>query len=187
MADAFDVKSIWESVERVATGGEDFTTGERELVDWLQSHLGLRRSPERYARRTRQRYQSASREGLTAREINMREYQERRARKRGEKPPQRPGVSRSKELNRLIGRRNQLLPEAPVDRDEVDTYANFFGEENMIFMLTNQIESCLEYQKGNSRPGNRRWYNRTFIAPVNPDFTTYIVNTDIFFFYHSGR
>jgi hypothetical protein len=187
MADIFDVKSIWQTVERVAQGGEAYTAGEQELTNWLQSHLGLRRAPEAYARRTRQRYQKASREGRTAREVNQREYQERKRKKTGAAKPREAGDTFSAQLNRLIARRNELLPESPVDREFLQEYIDVFGESNVLDLITEQVDSCQRYQRGDSEPGHRRWIERNPTNRINvrPDITTYLWNTDIMYFYHA--
>lgn len=193
MTTPYDVKEIWTSVERVATGGASYTAGETEMVEWLTRQLGLKRSPESYARRTRQRYQTASRRGLTAQEINREEYLRRQARKRNRKrgPGSNVVVGElfSEKLRRLIDRRNFLLPEVKIDEEYLEDYIDIFGEGNVIDLLEQQIDSAEHYQRGDSEPGHRRWEERN---PTNPrriraDFTTYIGNTDVMYYYHSHR
>lgn len=194
MTDPFagrDVAEIWRAVERVArNSGEVFTEPEREAVTWLRNTLGTPKPLESYASRTRRRYRAASKSGKTARETNQSEYRQRKEKGKPTSPTKGGGrENRRQRMRRLIDRRNQLLPQSPVDVDDVDEYVLAFGYDNVLSLLTEQIDSCEWYLRADHRPGNKRWFARKWTDPqrVRPDFTSYIANTDIMYYYHARR
>jgi len=174
MATRRTVNDVWSLVERLVKSGNAGTTDDQAAINWLQNELGLKRNPTEYAARTRRRYRAAGRAGESAQQVNKREYQQRQAGSRAR-------------MNKLIARRNELLPEVPVDMDEVNEYVDTFGTSNVIDMLVDQIDSCEHYQRDDSVPGHRRWVERRHTREVRPDFTSYLGSTDIMYYYHSRR
>lgn len=182
-----DVNAIWSLVERAARVGVDaLAEEERGALTWLRNTLGTARPLESYAPRTRRRYKAASVRGETAREVNSKEYV-----KRKNKPDttiQRRKSERQQAME-LIARRNRYLPHSPVDIEEIEDYVSAFGWDNVISLLKDQLNSCEWWLKHDARPGNRRWKERRWTDPerVRDDFSEYISNTDIMYYYHAVR
>lgn len=182
MSSPYDVSEIWQIVERVAKSrSKAVTPGEAEMLTWLRNTLGTKKPLQEYAPRTRRRYKAASREGQTARQRNKQEYQQRT----GGTPKTPRGGPRNR-MQDLIDRRNQFFPRDPVDVQDVQDYVAAFGYDNVITILQEQIDSCEWWLRNDPRPGHNRWFNRRHEV-LRPDFTSYISNTDIFYFYHARR
>lgn len=197
MTQPFDVNSVWQAIERVAKGGATFEPGEQEAVTWLQDQLGLTRGLETYAPRSRRRYRAASRAGQTARERNAAEYAQQKRRKQypsGQTTTRMPTTERGRMslIGRLVDERNRVLPDSVVDMEDVHDYILGFGSETVIEMLRSQLKATYFWIESNHEPGPHQlghepWFTRPFTQSPKPDFSDYISNTDVMYYYHGRR
>jgi hypothetical protein len=193
MTEPYDVNSIWQAIERVARAAGSYEPGEEEAVTWLQDQLGLSRPLASYAPRSRRRYKAASRKGITAREQNKREYRrnlERKTKKTSNTGTL--GTASKRLIANLIKERNTILPHSRVDMDDVNDYILGFGADTVIDMLQSQIRATYFWIESDHMPGSRQlgngpWNDRRFTSRPKPDFSDYISNTDIMYYYHGRR
>lgn len=168
--------------------GQSVSSAEQEALSWLDSIVGARRSLAEYAPRTRRRYLAAASRGQSARQANAAEYQRKRTRKAPTAKPAVSGKSATRlEMERLAAERNTYLPASVVDWDVIDNFVDIFGEQHVLQILRNEVDSIKEYVYNHNRePGNRRWHNR--VEEEYPaEFNERLANTDILYFYHGVR
>jgi hypothetical protein len=170
----YDVNEVWSLVERVAKAGSDTATNaEREAFGWLQSTLGLKRSPEQYAKRTRSRYRSAAKRGETAKQANSREYRQRKAKK-----PAKSKTSQTSAVNTIhrqwihlldrIDIRNSYFNQSyEIDEDDLKNAILCFGYDTVLERVNQEIVSLKAYtQQRNIEPGHGYWYGNRTMQPV---------------------
>ena len=168
MAD-YDVNEVWALVERVAQAGADTaTSAEREAFSWLQSTLGLKRSPEQYAKRTRSRYRSAAKRGETAAQVNQREYQERKAKQPGAKrKPANVHRQWIHLLDRIDIRNSYFNQSYEIDEEDLRNAILCFGYDTVLERVDQEIVSLKAYaRERNIEPGHGYWYGNRTMQPV---------------------
>lgn len=171
----FDVNEVWQAVERVAKAGTDTATeGEREAFGWLQRTLGLKRSPEQYAKRTRSRYRGAAKRGETAKQANAREYRQRKEKKQ----PARRSGKREVDLSTPHKQWNYLLDQIDIrnsffnqdyeiDEEDLRNALLCWGYDTVLERVKQEIVSAREYAlKHNIEPGHGYWYGNRTMQPV---------------------
>jgi hypothetical protein len=169
----YDVNEVWQLVERVAKAGADTATDtERDMFAWLQSTLGLKRSPERYAKRTRTRYRGAARRGETAAQVNKREYQQRKTKKavRKKAPPDISSTPHRQWIHLLdrIDVRNSYFDQSyEIDDEDLRNAILCFGYDTVLERVEQEIVSLIAYvKKHNIEPGHGYWYGNRTMQPV---------------------
>lgn len=172
MAD-YDVNEVWRAVERVAKADADsITESERGAFAWLQRTLGLKRSPEQYAKRTRSRYRSASKRGETVQQVNRREYQQRKAKKAPPgRPPKKPETDPHREWIHLLDRidiRNAYFNQSyEIDEEDLRNAILCWGYKTVLERVDQEIVSLIAFaRKHNIEPGHGYWYGNRTMQPV---------------------
>lgn len=209
MAD-YDVNSVWQMVERVAKAGADTATdAEREAFSWLQTTLGLRRSPERYARRTRVRYRGATKRGMTATEVNKAEYRARKAKTtkpkfKTNKTPQTYHHEWNVIMDAIDKRNSYFNQSYEIDEEDIRNAVLCWGYDTVLERIEQEIVSARNFALDhNIEPGHGYWYGNRTMQPfgtirVPPEKSPYanewgdlpdldgttIVFGNEFYFYH---
>lgn len=170
---------------------EQIPTSAMQDLRYVERRLGLTRSLESYAPRTRRRYIAAARKGTSAKTARERENKARKSaakNKFGLTPTQ---------LAKLNKYRIPIL-ESGVDigpylePDYIRDIVQMYGFKYMITVLADQYDSIKEYTRFNAEPGRTRWnsrgeYEAEAEALMAQKFTAVAYNakgTDPYYYYH---
>lgn len=159
--------------------GQELTRQDRLALDNLTSKLGLSKPIADYAPRTRRRYLAAAREGLTAQEVNRKEWTSRP-----------DGITGAKRLTAIENARAAIENSSvegsahqPHSREEVAHLIDLYGAPFVMRLLTDQLNSITAYQNGDNGPGRRRWFARDEIIAQYRDGLD-VTDLDPYFYYH---
>lgn len=162
-----------------ARAGDALTRSDQLALDNLQSRLGLSRPLTSYAPRTQRRYLKAAREGVSASDINRREY-----RARGD-------VATGTTRLALIEQYRRRIDSSTLERTDAHTpeaitdLINLYGEAFVLDILAAQVSSIEQYSAGNKGAGNRRWEARADLLARHRSALELDEALDPYFWYHA--
>lgn len=164
---------------RKAGAGQSLSRTDQVALDSLQQRLGLARPLSDYAPRTQRRYLQAAREGLTAADINRRDY-----RSRGDTGTGTTRLALIEQYRRRIDsstleRTDAHTPEA------IEDLINLYGAAFVLDILAAQVSSIEQYSAGHKEAGGRRWEARGELLARHRSALDLDEALDPYFWYHA--
>lgn len=160
-------------------------------LEYVQRRLGLKRSLQSYAPRTRRRYLASARQGQNREQALQRERVLRKSSAKNKY-----GLTPS-QLSRLDKYRIPIIDSGVdigpyLEPDMIKDIVQMYGFDYMLSVLRDQYDSIKEYTKHNPLPGRERWnsrgeYEAAAEAKMAQKFTAVVYSakgTDPYYYYH---
>lgn len=172
--------------------GEPVSDLRREDLDFLTRELRLPKPIETYAPRTQRRYVAAARKGQTAKEAGKAERRAQQQR-RGTFIQSHGGLSATQW--RTVDKLRKQVIALGVDVDPymddpvIIDFAQLYGYQYLVTVLTNQIDSTQHYLNGDRTPGRTRWDARGELEHrfAASSHVYYIRGSDPYYYYHGRK
>lgn len=185
------VQDVIKALRGIRKGTEPTPQGADDIA-WLERTIGLKRPLRSYSDRSQRRIFQRLREGaISAKDVQKKEYAARKSAKQTALDEHGMLPSQWKKIEPLRNRLAQYgMDVDPYMDDEVlKDFANIYGYQYLLTVLTQQIDSTENYLNGNSKPGNERWNLRGELETRFgiSSHVMYIRGTDPYYYYHGRR
>jgi hypothetical protein len=185
------VEDVLRAVRKIRRG-KPVSTEAQDDIAWLERTIGLKRPLTSYSERSQRRIFQRLREGaVSSKEVYQKEYEARKTKR--EEVIEEHGLLPS-QWRRIEPLRDKLqtygMDVDPYMDDEVlKEFAELYGYEYLLTVLTEQIESTERYLQGDASLGNRRWNARGQLEERfgASSAVMHIRGTNPYYYYHGRK